>query len=158
MFTQEHFSDVKRAMKTMNYLIDHADETTISSVGNDGYPTIKTMRPARCHDCIQTFYFATTRNALRTLNYLNNPKAAIHFYDANFVRTLMLQGTMRVLGHEESIQYYESQDDEYFKLGINDPSFCILEFRAERGRFYSNLHIYEFIVHEFLQTYYDLMT
>ncbi len=158
MFTQQDFEDVERAMQTMNYLIDHAAVAFIAAVGSDGYPTIKAMKPARYHDGIQTFYFATTRNSLRTNNYLLNDKAAIHYYDPDFVRTLTLQGTMRVLGHEESIQYYESEDDEHFKLGIHDPSFCVLEFKAYIGRFYTNLHIYDFAVRELLRQYHDLMT
>ncbi len=37
-------------------------------------------------------------------------------------------------------------DTLYYKLGVTDPDYCVLHFKAKNGRFYSNFSSTDFVI------------
>ncbi len=113
----------------------------IASVDEEGFPNMKAMfAPRKMEgDC---FYFSTNTSSMRTQQYLKNPKASIYFYSKGRFKYegVMLTGTMEVLQDPEIKQeIWQVGDIMYYKLGVNDPDYCVLKFTAQKGRHYCAL-------------------
>ncbi len=110
----------------------------LASVDKDGFPNLKAMYSPRKieGDC---FYFSTNTSSLRAQQFMQNPKASIYFYNRGRFRYegLMLTGTMEViLDAETKKEIWQTGDTIYYKLGVNDPDYCVLKFTAIKGRHY----------------------
>jgi Uncharacterized stress protein (general stress protein 26) len=52
----------------------------------------------------------------------------------------MLVGTMKVLTDEKTKkEIWRTGDNIFYKKGVTDPDYCILEFTAKKGRNYCDL-------------------
>lgn len=113
----------------------------IASVDEDGFPNMKAMlAPRKIDGCC--FYFSTNTSAMRTQQFLNNPKASIYFYNRGRFRYegVMLTGTMEVLTDAAIKQeIWQTGDKMFYKQGVTDPDYCVLKFTAEKGRHYCDL-------------------
>ena len=121
--------------------VDSQKTAFIGSVDADGFPNIKAMLAPRERDGV-LFYFTTNTSSLRVGQYLNNPKASIYFcHRGRFRYTgVMLQGTMRVLTDPETKErIWKTGDTMFYKKGVTDPDYCVLQFTATGGRYYQDL-------------------
>ncbi len=121
--------------------IDSQKTAFIGSVDEDGFPNIKAMLAPRERDGF-TFYFTTNTSSMRVGQYLRDPKASIYFYHRGRFRYtgIMLKGTMRVLKDRESKErIWRPGDTMFYKKGVEDPDYCVLQFIAKSGRFYEDL-------------------
>lgn len=126
--------------------LDAQKTAFIASVDEDGFPNIKAMLAPRERDGA-VFYFTTNTSSMRVRQYLSNEKASIYFYHrGRFVYTgVMLKGTMRVLTDQETKnRVWRTGDTMYYKQGVTDPDYCVLQFTAASGRWYRNLHTESF--------------
>ncbi len=76
-------------------LIESAKIVYVSSINDDGFPTIKAML-ALHHDNITTHYFSTNLSSKRATQFRQNPKASIYYCDEQEYKGLMLTGTVEV--------------------------------------------------------------
>lgn len=130
---------MRDSQKTVGNLIDKQSIAFISSIDEDGFPTMKAMLAPRKREGIEIFYFTTNTSSQRVAQYRANKKASIYFCDRRFFRGVMLIGTMEVLDDNESKEMiWKEGDTMYYPLGVHDPDYCVLRFTAEKGRFYSN--------------------
>jgi len=140
---------IKDAEQTIGNLIDKQGVSFISSVDKDGFPNTKAMLPPRKRESIETFYFTTNTSSMRVAQYRENPKACIYFCDKRFFRGVMLKGTMEVLEDKASKEMiWQEGDTMYYPLGVTDPDYCVLKFKAGSGRYYSNFSSEGFTVGE----------
>lgn len=132
---------MKDAETTIGNLIDKQGVAFIGSISQNGFPNIKAMLPPRKRLGIKVIYFTTNTSAMRTAQYQDNPKACVYFCDRRFYRGVMLTGTMKVLEDNESKEMiWREGDTMYYPKGVTDPDYCVLQFTADEGRFYSNFH------------------
>lgn len=128
-------------------LIDEVNVSFIASIGEDGFPNMKAMLPPRKRDGIKYIYFTTNTSSMRVKQYRENPKASVYFYDQYFFRGIMLKGEMEVLEDPASKEMiWKGGDTMYYPLGVTDPDYCVLKFKAQSGRFYSNFNSEEFSI------------
>lgn len=133
--------------KTIGNLIDKVSVSIISSVDSDGFPNTKAMLPPRKREGIKYIYFTTNTSSMRVKQYIDNRKASVYFYDKRFFRGIMLKGTMEVLQDSETKEMIWRDGDElYYPGGVTDPDYCVLKFRAQSGRYYSNFKSEDFII------------
>jgi general stress protein 26 len=138
---------MRDAEKTVGNLIDKQSVVFIGSVGDDGFPNMKAMLPARQREGIREFWYTTNTSSRRVAQYRANPKACVYYCDKRFFRGVMLQGTMEVLEDETSkALVWRDGDEVYYPLGVTDSDYCVLHFTAVSGRFYSNFHSEDFAV------------
>ena len=129
--TQQEIFDFVDAQKT----------AFIASVDADGFPNMKAMLAPRERDGV-TFYFTTNTSSLRVEQYRNNPKASIYFHHRGRFRYtgVMLKGTMQVLTDPETKErIWRTGDTMFYKKGVTDPDYCVLQFTAASGRYYQDL-------------------
>ena len=120
----------------------------IGSVDADGFPCVKAMLAPRERDGA-TFYFTTNTSSVRVGQYLENPKASVYFYHRGLFRYtgVMLKGTMRVLTDPQTKErIWRAGDKMFYKQGVTDPDYCVLQFTAESGRWYRDLKTESFVL------------
>ncbi len=113
----------------------------IASVDEEGFPNIKAMFIPRKVEG-NCFYFSTNTSAMRSRQFINNPKASIYFYSKGRFKYegIMLTGTLEVLQDNEiKKEIWCTGDTMYYKQGVTDPDYCVLKFTAIKGRYYCNL-------------------
>ncbi len=128
--------------------VDAQKTAFIASVDEDGYPNLKAMLAPRERDGV-TFYFTTNTSSLRVKQYLNNEKAAIYFYHRGRFRYtgVMLKGTMKVLTDQAAKErIWRTGDTLFYKKGVTDPDYCVLQFTASSGRYYRDLKTESFVL------------
>jgi len=132
---------------TISNLIDKQSTAYISSIDEEGFPTIKAMLAPRKRIGIKEFYFTTNTSSKRVAQYLVNPKASIYFCDKRFFRGVMLIGEMEVLQDKQTKEMIWQQGDTmYYPLGVDDPDYCVLKFVTIKGRYYSNFKSEDFSI------------
>jgi len=125
--------------ETIENLIDHQKTAYISSIDENGYPTMKAMLAPRKRNKLKEFWFTTNTASMRVAHYRKNPNASIYFCDQRFFRGVMLIGTMEILEDNKSKEMiWQEGDTLYYSKGITDPDYCVLKFTTKNGRWYSN--------------------
>lgn len=122
----------------------------IASVDEEGFPNIKAMLVPRKIDG-NCFYFSTNTSAIRSQQYIKNPKASIYFYSKGRFKYegIMLTGTMEVLQDDETKQeIWRMGDTMFYKKGVTDPDYCVLKFTAIKGRYYCDLKTESFNIED----------
>ena len=138
---------MRDANKTIGNLIDKATVPIISSIDEDGFPNSKAMLPPRKREGIKHIFFTTNTSAMRSKQYLNNPKACVYFFDKRFFKGVMLRGVMEVIQDRVLKETIWRQGDEmYYPQGVTDPDYCVLRFTAQDGRYYSHCRSEDFEV------------
>lgn len=131
-------------MKTKEHIIEFIKKQKVSfiaSVDEEGFPNIKAMIPPRKieENC---FYFTTNTSAMRSQQFMKNPKASIYFFNKGRFKYegIMLTGTMEVLQDDKTKQeIWRAGDTMFYKQGVTDPDYCVLKFTATKGRYYCDL-------------------
>ncbi len=131
-------------MKTREYIIEFIKKQKVSfiaSVDEEGFPNIKAMFvPRKIEE--NCFYFTTNTSAMRSQQFIKNPKASIYFFSKGRFKYegIMLTGTMEVLQDDKTKQeIWRTGDTMYYKQGVTDPDYCVLKFTAIKGRHYCDL-------------------
>ncbi len=131
--------------QTIGNLIDKQGVSFIGSIDSDGFPNMKAMLPPRKREGIRDFWFTTNTSSMRAAQYRNNPNACIYFMDKRFFRGVMLKGTMAVLEDSAAKEMiWQDGDTMYYPQGVTDPDYCVLQFTAKSGRYYSNFKSEDF--------------
>lgn len=140
MKSREHIMEFIKKQKT----------AFIASVDGDGFPNVKAMFAPRKIEG-NCFYFSTNTSALRSRQFVENPKASIYFYARGRFKYegVMLTGTMEVL-QDEAIkrEIWCTGDTIYYRQGVTDPDYCVLKFTALKGRHYCDLKTESFDLEE----------
>ncbi|MBY9079334.1 pyridoxamine 5'-phosphate oxidase family protein [Paenibacillus sp. CGMCC 1.18879] len=131
-------------LKPIISLVEDARTIIVSSVDENDYPNSKQMFK-RGHDGMKKFWFSTNTSSMRTKQFLANPRASLYFVGES--SGLMLIGDMKVCHDIESKKrIWEEGDEQYYPLGVDDPDYCVFEFTALSGNYYSNLGIQIFTI------------
>ena len=140
-------------MKTGEHIIEFIKKQKvafIASVDEDGFPNIKAMfAPRRIEG--NCFYFSTNTSAMRTRQFIKNPKASIYFFSKGRFKYegIMLTGTMEVLQDDKTKrEIWRTGDTMYYKQGVTDPDYCVLKFTAIKGRYYCDLKTESFDIED----------
>lgn len=140
MKTGEHITEFIKKQKV----------ALIASVDEDGFPNIKAMfAPRRIEG--NCFYFSTNTSAMRTRQFMKNPKASIYFFSKGRFKYegIMLTGTMEVLQDDKTKrEIWRTGDTMYYRQGVTDPDYCVLKFTAIKGRYYCDLKTESFDIED----------
>ncbi|NBH82147.1 pyridoxamine 5'-phosphate oxidase [bacterium C-53] len=140
-------------MKTRKHIIEFVKKQKVSfiaSVDEEGFPNIKAMFAPRKIEG-NCFYFSTNTSAMRSQQFIKNPKASIYFFNKGRFKYegIMLTGTMEILLDDKIKQeIWCTGDTMYYKQGVTDPDYCVLKFTAIRGRHYCNLKTESFDIED----------
>lgn len=140
-------------MKTREHIIEFIKKQKVSfiaSVDEEGFPNIKAMFVPRKIEG-NCFYFTTNTSAMRSQQFIKNPKASIYFFNKGRFKYegIMLTGTMEVLQDDKTKQeIWRTGDTMFYKQGVTDPDYCVLKFTAINGRHYYDLKTESFDIED----------
>lgn len=123
-------------LRELVYASEFADIGFVDSMGIPG------IRRVFCtwHQGMKAHLISTNTSSLHVQELLKNNKACLYFEDSSQFRGLCLSG--RVVVHQEP-EYkellWEQGNEKYYPKGVTDEDYCVLEFIADRGRYYMSL-------------------
>lgn len=113
----------------------------LCAVDSDGYPTAKAVLPSKSRESLNKIFFVTNTHSDYVKNIIRDNKASVYFFNPILFKGCLLKGEMMVcndlstkakLWKNSYKSAYPNPEQTY-----NDPDFCVLEFRAIHGRYYS---------------------
>lgn len=140
-------------MKTRQYIFEFIQKQKtafIASVDEQGFPNMKAMFAPRKIEG-NCFYFSTNTSAMRSRQFMKNPKSSIYFYNKGRFKyeAVMLTGTMEVLQDDDiKREIWQPGDVMYYKQGVTDPDYCVLKFTAVKGRRYCDFKTESFDIED----------
>ena len=129
-------------LKKLKRFVDRQKVAFICSIDAENFPNIKAMLKPRKRIGLTEFYFSTNTSSLRVKQYQENPHASIYFYHKGIIKYegLMLIGTMKVICDQKiKSELWRPGDRIFYKKGVSDPDYCVLQFSAVKGRYYCDL-------------------
>ncbi len=115
----------------------------ISSVDEQGYPVTRAMLAPREMDD-NKIYFTTNTSSKKVKQYQENNKACLYFYKRGRVKYqgVTLQGTMKVCTDQQTKEkIWRMGDKLFYKQGVTDPDYCVLQFIAEEAEYYCDFKV-----------------
>ena len=121
-------------MKKAEALMKNSEIASLTSIEENGYPRTAPMCSLKTEG-IDVVWFSTGTNSHKTKNYLANPKASVSYcLDGN---SISLIGDMEVVEDKQiKTSLWVDWFIKHFPLGIDDPNYCILKFKANYIQIY----------------------
>lgn len=123
--------------KEMYALIYRSKVASLGYTDEDGKQNIR-MVFSTFHKGIGVHLISTNTSSAHVQSLLKNGNACLYFSDASAFEALCLSG--RAVVHFER-EYKEliwhPEDIQYYPGGVEDEDYCVIEFIADSGRFYS---------------------
>jgi len=120
----------------------------ITCVGEDGYPLVKAVVPAKHRDSLDEIYFCTNTSSKFAQAVMKNPKASVYFYRKIPLlwQGCMLTGNMEIVTDIKVKERFwiDMFKGAYTEKAPTDPDFCVLKFTPIASRFYSNFKLEDF--------------
>ena len=132
--------DKEEAMTQSLKLMDELDFCLLGTVGEDGFPNIKSMTNLK-HEGLKKIWFSTNTSSRRVRQLRNNNRACVYYVDGKEFKGLVLIGTIEILQDLESrkMLWFDGAE-RYYPLGMEDPDYSVLCFTAEHGNYYHKLN------------------
>ena len=126
-------------------LVGRSGIALVGSNGDDGHPCIKAMLNMETEG-LETVWFGTNTSSRRVAQFRKDPRACVYFVDFSDWMGLMLVGEMEVLSDPESRQrLWREGFEKYYPLGVSDPDYSVLRFKATSANYYHQLDNLTFV-------------
>lgn len=101
-----------------------------------GFPTVRRVF-CTWHRGLGTHLISTNTSSRHVRALLEDGRASLYFADSERFEGLCLAGRVKVRRDREARELlWHEGDEKYYPLGVEDEDYCVLEFTAERGRYY----------------------
>jgi general stress protein 26 len=125
-------------------LVERSGIALVGSNGDDGYPQIKALLKMETEG-LKTVWFSTNTSSRRVAQFRSDPRACVYFVDFSDWMGLMLVGEMEVLSDPESRRrLWRDGYEQYYPLGVSDPDYTVLRFKAASANYYHQLDNLDF--------------
>ena len=134
-------------------------------IDSDGNPAIRRVF-CTWHKGLGTHLISTNTSSMHIQNILKCNNTCLYFENSESFEGVCFTGKAVVhFEREYKEMMWTEGDEQYYPKGIEDEDYCILEFIAEKGRFYrfdgigniSNEEILAFDQNATLINFYDLL-
>ena len=112
----------------------------VASLGYTDEEGLQNIRMVFCtfHRGIGVHLISTNTSSAHVQSLLKNGNACLYFSDASAFEALCLHGRAVVhFDREYRELIWHPQDVQYYPGGVEDEDYCVIEFIADSGRFYS---------------------
>lgn len=117
-------------------LINRSLTADLGYLEEDGLPAIRRVF-CTWHKGLGRHLISTNTSSSHIQRLLKKDKACLYFADSETFEGLCLSGRAAVHFEREWKELlWHPQDVKYYPGGIDDPDYCVIEFIADRGRFY----------------------
>lgn len=123
-------------LQEIDQMIKESEFATLGFLDEDGNPSIRRVF-CTWHKGLGGHLISTNTSSLHTQALMKNHRACLYFDDSKSFQGVCLTGTAVLhFDHEYRALLWHEQDVMYYPKGVDDEDYCVLEFRAERGRYY----------------------
>lgn len=124
---------------TLNEINNLVNESTFASIGfldNDGNPSIRKVF-CTWHKGLGLHLISTNTSSLHVRSLLKDSRACLYFDNCETFEGICFNGTVTVhFEHEYKAMLWNDGDERYYPKGVDDEDYCVIEFKAEHGRYY----------------------
>ncbi|MCL2003487.1 MAG: Type 1 glutamine amidotransferase-like domain-containing protein [Oscillospiraceae bacterium] len=128
-------------------LINRCEIGLLGNKDEEGNPQIKAMIKTG-NEGLNVFWFCSNTSSRRAKQLEKDGNTCLYFFEG--FEGVMLRGVSK-LSYDEEMRKAFWQDSMriYYPLGPLDPDFVLIQFTAESGNYYKNLHNEDFVVTPF---------
>lgn len=123
-------------LKEISNLVNSSRDACIGFIDYEGNPSIRKVF-CTWHKGLGVHFISTNTSSMHVQALLQNSKACLYFDNCRTFEGVCFTGTVIVhLEHEYKAMLWKDGDEQYYPGGVDDEDYCILEFRADTGRYY----------------------
>ena len=105
-------------------------------IDHEGMPAIRRVF-CTWHKGLGTHLISTNTSSVHIQNLLKRSDACLYFEDSKKFEGVCFTGKVKIhFEREYKEMLWKDVDEQYYPKGVTDEDYCILEFIAERGRYY----------------------
>jgi general stress protein 26 len=120
-------------------LMEKSTICLLGTNGPEGFPNIKAMMNLK-HEGLNNIWFSTNTSSKKVQQLKKDNRACVYYVDENNFKGLMLTGVVQILQDLKSRQMlWVNGAEKYYPLGVEDPDYTVLYFKAHRGNYYHGL-------------------
>ena len=117
-------------------LVNDSLFANLGFIDSDGMPAIRRVF-CTWHKGLGAHLISTNTSSMHVQNILKRKAACLYFEDSHRFEGVCFTGKAIVHFEKEYKEMvWKDGDEQYYPKGIDDEDYCVLEFVAERGRFY----------------------
>lgn len=123
-------------LNEIDKLVKNSRFASIGFLDKAGNPSIRKVF-STWHKGLGGHLISTNTSSQHVQALLENNKACLYFDNSRTFQGVCLTGTVTVhFDHEYKAMMWNKGDEKYYPNGVDDEDYCVLEFRAEHGRYY----------------------
>ncbi|MDE6419104.1 MAG: pyridoxamine 5'-phosphate oxidase family protein [Lachnospiraceae bacterium] len=125
---------------TLNEIDNLVKEAGFASIGfldEDGNPSIRRVF-CTWHKGVGNHLISTNTSSQHVQAILKNNRTCLYFDNCQTFQGVCFTGTVIVhFDYEHKALIWNDGDEIYYPKGVDDEDYCVLEFQADHGRYYS---------------------
>lgn len=120
----------RNKIKLIETLMEKTPTVSLTSICEDGYPRTVTMANIK-FDHLGVVWFSTGLNSNKVKHFIRDKRASVCYnVDGH---NISLIGEVDIVDNEEvKRELWLDWFSNHFTLGIDDPNYCILQFKTKR--------------------------
>lgn len=123
-------------LQEIDRLIKEAGFATLGFLDEDGSPSVRKVF-STWHKGLGGHFISTNTSSRHVQALLKDDRACLYFDDCRTFEGVCFAGTAIVhFDHEHKALLWNEGDEKYYPKGVDDEDYCVLEFRADHGRYY----------------------
>ena len=120
----------------INNLVTKSTFASIGFIDSNGNPSIRKVF-CTWHKGLGLHLISTNTSSMHVQLLLKNGKSCLYFEDCEAFEGVCFHGTVTVhFEHEYRAMLWNEGDERYYPKGVDDEDYCIIEFKADHGRYY----------------------
>lgn len=117
-------------------LITDQQVASLGFIDSEGNPSIRRVF-CTWHKGIGVHLISTNTSSLHVQELMKNAKASLYFDNCETFEGVCMTGEAILhFDHEYKAMLWHEGDEKYYPNGVEDEDYCVIEFRALKGRFY----------------------
>jgi general stress protein 26 len=118
----------------------------LGTLSETGSPQVKALIKTK-QDGLNTFWFCSNTSSRRAAMLARDGRACLYFFDPKTFEGLMLEGRAEVTRDPALLHgFWQDGMERYYPAGPDDPDYCVIVFRAEKGNYYRGMKNTDFAV------------
>lgn len=126
----------KEIREKLKELVCSAQSADLGFIDKAGMPSIRRVF-STCHKGLKAHLISTNTSSLHVQELEKDGRACLYFEDSEKFWGLCLFGKA-IVHHDAEYKelLWKEGDEKYYPGGVTDEDYCVVEFIAERGRYY----------------------
>lgn len=117
-------------------LVKESGFASLGFLDGDGNPSVRRVF-STWHKGLGCHLISTNTSSMHVQALLKDNRACLYFDNCQRFEGVCFTGTATAhFDHAHRAMLWNEGDEKYYPKGVDDEDYCILEFRADHGRYY----------------------